>query len=267
MSEPCVVLCDLDGVVWLANSPLPRSAEAVNLLRSAGHRVVFVTNNSNATVSDQEAHLHSVGIPAEGDVVTSAMAAASLVEQGMAVLVCGGEGLVEAVSARGAEPFRIGRDGSRCDSVDAVLVGFHRSFDYESLRVASSAIRSGAKFIASNEDPTYPTADGPIPGGGSIVAAIASASGAVPIVAGKPHSPMAQFVRSKFAGIDATAVMVGDRMSTDGRFAEELRCRFALVRSEVSEETSEAEARSRGIRIDFEGASLWEVSRDLLAHG
>ncbi|HKX70670.1 MAG TPA: hypothetical protein VJM75_05550, partial [Acidimicrobiales bacterium] len=94
---------DLDGVVWLAEQPIDGAAAAVERLRARGDRVLFATNNSWARLEDQEAKLDRMGIPAAGDVVTSAMAAATLVHAGERVLVCGGPGVVQAVGARGAE--------------------------------------------------------------------------------------------------------------------------------------------------------------------
>ena len=149
-SRPVAGVLDLDGVIWLADQPLPGAADAVARLRAAGERVLFVTNNSFAPLGDQEAKLERFGIPAHGDVVTSAMAGATLVEPGERVLVCGGPGIVEAVSARGAEPVRDG-------DADVVAVGFHRDFDYERLRVAMQAIRRGARLVATNDDATYPS--------------------------------------------------------------------------------------------------------------
>jgi 4-nitrophenyl phosphatase len=210
---------DLDGVVWLADQPVPGAAAAVGRLRAAGERVLFVTNNSFARVADQEAKLARFGIPARGDVVTSAMAAATLVEPGERVLVCGGPGIVEAMADRGARPVRDGE-------AEVVAVGFHRDFDYERLRLAAQAVRAGARLVATNDDATYPTPDGPIPGGGAIVAAVAYATGVAPMVAGKPHPPMAALVRA-LVGDEGT--VVGDRPETDGAFSTTLGYRFALV--------------------------------------
>jgi 4-nitrophenyl phosphatase len=227
------VLCDLDGVVWLAHQPIDGSADAVERLRTAGHRVVFVTNNSSATVADQEAALLAVGILAVGDVITSAMAGAHLLSAGERVLMCGGPGLAEAIAKVGA----ISVSHEECEDgahIDTVIVGFHRHFDYEVMRRASTAIRRGARLVGTNDDATYPTPNGPIPGGGSILAAISTAAGIDPIVAGKPHQAMADVVRSIVTNVGADAVMVGDRPSTDGGFAATLGCRFALVRSGVT---------------------------------
>jgi 4-nitrophenyl phosphatase len=245
-----VVLLDLDGVVWLAHEPIPGSVDAIARLRAAGVRVLFVTNNSAATVRAQESALTSIGVPAEGDVLTSALAAATLVAPGTRALVAGGAGVVEALEARGVEAVlaadpssELGRDGRGGRGgglggdvdVDAVVVGFHRNFDYEGLRRAAAAVRSGALLIGTNDDATYPTPQGPIPGGGALVAAVEVASGCRAVLAGKPHEPMAALVRSVVGDTAAArAVMVGDRGSTDGGFARRLGCRFAQVWSGVT---------------------------------
>jgi ribonucleotide monophosphatase NagD (HAD superfamily) len=152
-------------------------------------------------------------------VLTSAMAAATLVEPGERVLVCAGPGVVDALEARGAVPVRDG-------PADAVVVGLHLDFDYERLRIAAAAVRGGARLIGTNADPTFPTPDGPIPGGGAILAAVATASGVEPIVAGKPYEPMAALVRSR---LGPHGTVVGDRSDTDGQLARRLGYRFVLV--------------------------------------
>ena len=173
------VLCDLDGVIWLSDEAIVGSVDAVDRLRRSGRRVLFVTNNSRATVAEQEQTLAGVGIPAVGDVVTSAMAAAELIEVGERVLVAGGPGVTEAVESVGAIALENTGDApdERAFEVDAVAVGLHRDFDFARMNTASRAIRNGARFIATNTDATYPTPAGLEPGGGAIVAAIATASG------------------------------------------------------------------------------------------
>jgi len=238
---------DLDGVVWLADQPLPGAVEAVAELRAAGEQVVFATNNSAAVLAEQEAKLAGMGIPAEGDVVTSAMAAASLIHAGERVVVCGGPGVAEAVQDRGAEAIdatEAARQGAApATEVDVVAVGFHRNFDYERLRVAAQAVTRGARFLATNDDATYPTPEGEIPGGGAIAASVAYASGIQPVVAGKPHAPMAALIHARADGRRedrargaqrVEGIVVGDRPSTDGAFATTLGYRFGLVLSGVT---------------------------------
>jgi HAD superfamily hydrolase (TIGR01450 family) len=234
------ILCDLDGVVWLAHRPIAGSTDAIAALQAAGRRILFVTNNSAATVATQEAALAAIGVDATGSVVSSAMAAALLVEPGERVLVAGGPGLVEAMHARGVEV--VVNDGTldeaaiEANPFAAVVTGLHRDFDYARLASAARAIHRGARLIGTNGDPTYPMPNGFDPGGGSILAAIATAGLVEPIVAGKPRRPMASLIASMLTTPTSpydpgTVLMVGDRMDTDGSFAIELGCRFALVRS------------------------------------
>lgn len=217
-------ILDLDGVVWLADMPVPGAAEAVRALRAAGEVVVFATNYSASQVAEIEAKLERLGIDASGDVVTSAMAAAALVEPGERVLLCAGPGVREALEDRGVEVVLDGR-------ADVVMVGLDRAFDYERMRIAASAVRGGARLLATNDDATYPTADGLVPGAGAILAGIERASGTSAVVAGKPYPPMADLLRSRYG---ATGTLVGDRPDTDGRLARVLGYRWALVLSGVT---------------------------------
>lgn len=223
---PVAWALDLDGVVWLADRPIAGSADAIARLRDAGHHVVFVTNFSWGRRGDLADKLAAHGIDPRDDVLTSSMAAARLVEPGERVLIVGGPGITEAVEGRGAEAVRVDAPGVATIAFDAVLVGIDPRFDYERMTIASTAVRRGARLLATNDDSTYPTETGPIPGGGAILASIATASGVVPVVAGKPNGPIAELVRER-CGPDG--IMVGDRPDTDGRFARTLGWEFGLV--------------------------------------
>jgi 4-nitrophenyl phosphatase len=225
-----VWILDLDGVVWLAKDVIPGVPEAVNRIREAGHRIIFLTNNSSATVASLLEKFDEMGIEVEADeIVTSAQAAASMVEPGSTVLVCGDDGVREALDARGVTAIDEGE-------ADAVIVGFHKTFDYNRLNAAYQAVRNGARLIGTNDDVTYPTPDGPIPGGGSILASVVAAAGVDADVAGKPYQPMADVVRDRVGGTIEDGIVVGDRPSTDGLMAQRLDLPFALVFTGVTKE-------------------------------
>jgi HAD superfamily hydrolase (TIGR01450 family) len=204
------IICDLDGVVYRGNDALPGAADALERLGRSGFRIVFVTNNSSRTESQVADKIEALVShrPDPENIVTSARAAVALVPDGRTrCLVVGGDGIREALES--ADLDVIG-DNSE---VDCVVVGLDRQFDYEMLDRASRAIRDGALFIATNVDPTFPAAEGRIlPGAGSIVAALQSASGVSPVIAGKPHKPMTDLIRSR--GVDR-AWVIGDRPDTD----------------------------------------------------
>jgi 4-nitrophenyl phosphatase len=243
---------DLDGVIWRGDDPIPGSADAVAKLRAAGHRVCFVTNNSSLARGEVLAKLERCGFPARADeLITSAQAAAHLVEPGSTALVCAGPGVVEALEERDV---RVIADGP----ADAVVVGFHREFDYGRMEAAFRSVRGGARLIGTNDDATYPVADGDqIPGGGAILASVAYASGVEPQVAGKPFEAAADLVKERMGDVD---VMVGDRPSTDGRFAVALGARFALVLSGVTDTAEGSDPPA-----DMVGDDLAEVVRAALA--
>jgi 4-nitrophenyl phosphatase len=193
------------------------------------------------------------------------MAVSALVAPVTRVLVAAGPGVVEALQRAGADVL-INSGEPLTEAVDAVVVGLHRDFDYDRLAVAAEAARRCARLIGTNTDSTYPTPDGLLPGGGSILAAVAVASGVDPVIAGKPHQPLATLVESMLAERHgefdpARVLMVGDRPETDGRFAALLGCRFALVRSGVN---SAAVQVDESTTVDLDVVDLAEVARHLV---
>lgn len=202
------VICDLDGVVYRGGEALPGAAAALERLAASNYRVVFVTNNSSRTEEQVADKLEAlVGLrPGIDDIVTSARAAVALVPEGARCLVVGGEGILEAIDSAGLS---VTEDP---DNADCVIVGLHRGFDYQGMDVAARAIRAGALFVATNVDPTFPAEDSIRPGAGAIVAALETASGVRPIVAGKPERPVRDLIRSR--GVQ-DAWVIGDRPDTD----------------------------------------------------
>jgi HAD superfamily hydrolase (TIGR01450 family) len=221
---------DLDGVIWLADDPIPGSAAAVARLRARGLAVVFATNNASPTIAELRTRLADAGIETEPDeLVTSAQAAASILEPGSTAVVCADGGVLEALAARGVTVVGEG-------PADAVVVGWTRQFDFDLLATAATAVRMGARFVGTNEDPTHPTPGRLLPGSGAILAAVATAAQATPEVAGKPHAPLVALLRARAP--DAV-IMVGDRPSTDGALARRLGIPFALVRTGVTSDGRE----------------------------
>ncbi len=244
------VICDLDGVVWNGDSFVEGSVEAITQLQREGASVWFVTNNSNKPPSHYVQRLSDAGVDQAHQLLTSAQAAATLIESGERVLICAGPGVEQAVSEAGGVPIANIEDAVG-ERIDAVIVGLHIEFDYGRLDRAARAVRSGARLIGTNSDITFPTATGEAPGGGAILAAVEAAAGREALLAGKPHAPMAAAVAERVGPEfrPENAVMIGDRYSTDGRFAVELGCRFIAV--------------SSGVKPDDEDVVVWKRVRYL----
>ena len=224
-------MIDLDGVMWRGRAPIDGSSEAVQRLLGRGDRVVFCTNNSMQSGTAVQARLAGHGLPEGSEVVTSADAVTTLIHGGEQVLVLGGPGLIDALRATGAEVLDAADPTADGRPFDAVVIGLTREFDYPRLDRASAAVRRGARLIASNTDSTFPAADGLRPGCGSIVAAVEAAAGVAATAAGKPNGPMVDRLRREFPG---GAVVIGDRLDTDGELARRLGWPFGLVLSGVT---------------------------------
>lgn len=208
-----VLLIDLDGVLYVGQEPVPHAAGALAWARDRGVRAAFVTNNASRTPERVAERLRRVGIPAGADeVVTSAMALARMLterlEPGAKVLVAGAEGLRREVTAAGFVEV-----ASADDSPAAVAQGYDPTIDYARLAEAALAVHRGALWVASNTDATVPSPRGLMPGMGSLVALVATATGARPLVAGKPE--LALHRESLRRSGASSPLVVGDRLDTD----------------------------------------------------
>lgn len=245
-------LLDLDGVVWLSGRAIAGSADAIERLRKSGRPVVFFTNNSSPTVAEHVAALAGAGVAATPEeILTSSQAAASLLQPGIRAAVIGGPGVVEALEDRGVEVV------PATSHPDAVVVGRTTELSFDDLAAAATAIRDGARFIATNGDATMPTPDGPQPGAGAIVAFLQVASGIDPEVAGKPAAAAAALVADR---VGAVEVSVGDRPETDGLFTKATNSKFGLVMSGVA---SEADLPVKPVP-DLIGATLSDIVDQVL---
>lgn len=197
-------------MLYLGTTGVPGAGAALTALAEAGIQIVFATNNSFRTALQVAGKISEItGFAAQaGQVVTSGQAAAALLADSLPrTLVVGGEGVVAPLQAVGIEVVTDWR------AAGAVVVGLDPEFNYGTIRDASLALRTGARFIATNDDATYPTPEGEWPGAGAMVAAIATATGIAPTVCGKPHAPMRMLLRSR-AQL-GPVWMVGDRAETD----------------------------------------------------
>jgi glycerol 3-phosphatase-2 len=213
MNSHDLLLFDLDGVLYIGDQPVDGAAAALSRVRERGIPVAFVTNNAARTPEVVAGQLRGMGVAASsGEVVTSPMAAAGLLAEdldaGAAVLVVGGEGVRWALRHAGLRPVDTAEDHP-----EAVVQGWSPEVGWPMLAEAAVAIRGGARWVATNLDATLPSPRGPLPGNGSMVAALATALGRSPEVVGKPEPALFETAR-RLSGGDRPLI-VGDRLDTD----------------------------------------------------
>lgn len=207
------VLSDLDGVVYAGPHAIEGAVEALLRLDGAGVQLAYVTNNASRSSETVAAHLRELGAPATAETVFgSAQAGAELlaasVPAGATVLVTGSAWLMEQVLEQGLVPVL-----SADDRPDAVIQGFDPGLGWKDLAEAAFAVERGAVWVATNTDMSIPQARGIAPGNGTLVAAVAAATGRTPLVAGKPEAPLF-LTAARHLGAQRPLV-VGDRLDTD----------------------------------------------------
>lgn len=211
-----VVLADLDGVVYASHAPIPHAVAALNAAAASGRRVGYLTNNASRTPETVAQQLRELGLAAEPDDVVSSPQAAvvllrELVPAGSIVLVVGGDGLVVALEAAG---FRVTRSAD--DEPAAVVQGFAPEVAWTDLAEAAFALKggdAGIPWVATNTDWTIPQARGTAPGNGTLVSAVHTAVGRLPVVAGKPERALFDVAVERFGA--TRPLFVGDRLDTD----------------------------------------------------
>ncbi|HZQ81530.1 MAG TPA: HAD-IIA family hydrolase [Gaiellaceae bacterium] len=204
-------LMDMDGVLVREEHPIPGAAEFIGRLRERGLPFLVLTNNSIYTRRDLAARLAANGLEVPEDSIwTSALATANFLDTqrpaGTAFAI-GEAGLTTALHDVGYTLTE--------RNPEYVVLGETRTYSFERIAQAIRLIVAGARFIATNPDPTGPTPDGPLPATGSVAALISRATGVAPYFVGKPNPLM---MRSALNAIDAhseTTAMIGDRMDTD----------------------------------------------------
>ncbi|MEO9139344.1 MAG: HAD-IIA family hydrolase [Jatrophihabitans sp.] len=255
-----VALLDLDGVVYIGADAVPGAPAALAQARRDGVSLAFVTNNAARPPSVVAQHLSDLGIEASPEeVITSAQAAARYLAEhlspGATVLVLGTTGLHEALAERG-----LVATSKAGESVVAVVQGYSPEMNWSLLAEGAVAINAGALWVATNVDPTVPSPRGPLPGNGSLVAALRHATGAEPVVTGKPDPAMH---RETLIRTGATSpIVVGDRLDTDIEGAVAVGCPSLLVLSGVTG-ARELLAAKPGLRPTFLAA---DVSGLLVSH-
>lgn len=249
-------LFDLDGTVYRGEELIPGAAQVIQALRSAGRRVVFLSNKPIQARADYAVKLTGLGIPAAPEeVVNSSLVLArhlARLDPGAPCFVIGEPPLIRELEAHGLEA----RPDER---VRWVVIAFDRTFTYAKLNTALQAVRRGARLIATNPDRTCPVAGGEIPDCAGMIAAVEAVTGkSVEVIVGKP-SPLMLEVALEVLGVSAAeTVIVGDRLETDVTMGRALGLGTVLVLTGV---TAPDDPRIALVRPDHVLPSI----RDLLA--
>jgi 5'-nucleotidase len=247
-------LMDMDGVLVHEEQAIPGAAEFLDALRGSGTPFLVLTNNSIYTRRDLAARLRASGLEVpEESIWTSALATARFLESqrpGGSAFVIGEAGLTTALHESGYTLTE--RDP------DYVILGETRTYSFERISRAIRLIVAGARFIATNPDPTGPAPGGPLPATGSVAALVSRATGVEPYFVGKPNPLMMRTALNAIEAHSETTAMIGDRMDTDVVSGIEAGLEAILVLTGV---TTRADAE----RFPYRASRIVDSVADLVA--
>jgi 4-nitrophenyl phosphatase len=248
------LILDMDGVLWADSEALIDLPATFSRFKELNLAVTLATNNSTRTVAQYVEKLAGFGVTVEPwQVVTSALAVAEMLAArfpaGTPLFAIGGEGVMQALSAKGFELLRV----DNAERAEAVVFGIDRAINFEKMVEATLLVRAGKPFYATNADKTFPTPRGQIPGAGAWLSVITTASGIEPILAGKPQTAMLQIALERLGTPKAQTYVIGDRLETDIAGGQALGCPTALVLTGV---TTRAQGQAWRPKIDIIAESL-----------
>jgi 4-nitrophenyl phosphatase len=282
-----LLLVDLDGVLYRGAEPVPGVAALLATRASRGDDVVYVTNNSMWYRAEYVDRIRGMGAPVTPETIVSSPRATALYlrdhEPGIEhVLTVGASGLdreladagfrvsgagdvAERIRGSGIEGTDGGNGWEAAGRPDAIVVGLDPGIDYLRLTVANDCIRAGARFVATNRDPVYPTERAVRPGAGSIVAALEASSGVTAISIGKPEPYLLEEAARAVGREPSDAVMIGDNLGTDIGAARAIGARSVLMLTGVTtrEAVDAAAPDARPTAVAADAAELGSILEDL----
>ena len=206
------LIIDMDGVLYVGDRPMPCLREFFAFLRERQISFILATNNSTRTPQEYVNKLAGMGVTVSPEeILVSGQATARFLAckypRGTRVHVFGMPSLKRAMTDEG---FCLADE-----DVQLVVASMDREVTYEKLKRATLLIRGGARFIATNLDPTNPSEEGLIPGTGAMIVALEAASGTQATAIGKPEPTMYQLAMEQMGASPHTTAAIGDRVDTD----------------------------------------------------
>lgn len=247
------MIIDMDGVLWRGLDPIGNLPEVFNSITQLDINFILVTNNATRSITQYQEKLNGFGVKVPTrQIINSAQATAQYLShkfpEGGPVYVIGEEGLLQALEEN--------KFHHSDEEALAVIVGLDRTINYDKLKKAALLIQKDKPFVCTNPDPALPSPEGLLPGTGSIIAALETATGVDGKIIGKPQPQMYRMAIERMGISPQNTLVVGDRLETDIVGGQMLGCPTAVVLSGIATRT---EAEDWKPPLDFIAADLTEL--------
>lgn len=214
-----LILFDLDGVIYIENKPTPGAIKVLKKIRENKRKLLFLTNNPAHSAREYAQRLKKIDIYCTpNEIITSSLATSYYIRKRFrkietkTAFIIGSKSFKNEIEKTGIKP----ATGKNAISADIVIMGGHPKFNYQEIKTATLAIRNGAKFIATNRDPFYPSKEGLLPATGALLSSIETASGKKATVTGKPERNIFELCLNTSGQKNKKKIfIIGDRLDTD----------------------------------------------------
>ncbi|MEM7118620.1 MAG: HAD-IIA family hydrolase [Chloroflexota bacterium] len=255
------LILDMDGVLWIGETPMPGLVELFERMREREIGIMLATNNASKTAVQYTQKLAKFGVTIGPEaILTAALATAEYLsrryEAGTTAYVAGGLGLHQALRDKGFHLLTV-EEAYAGANAEFIAVGFHPEITYPELAAGALLVQRGAEFIGSNPDTTYPSEYGLLPGAGSLIAVVATATGVKPTIIGKPGPIIYEEAVRRLGGTLANTAMVGDRLDTDVKGAAAVGLNTILVMSGIAQPDDLAQS---DLKPDYVLADIGELT-------
>ncbi len=259
------LILDIDGVISRGRKPLPEAIEAYKMLKEAGIKIVFVSNNSTRSRRIMMGRFREFGMEVgEEELIIATHATAVYISRerkNARVYTTGEEGLKEELRNEG---LRI------VDYRDAeyLVVGSNRGINFqiftEALRLC---LNEEVRYVAVNPDRVFPAEDGPIPGTGLVIGALYWMTGREPdVIIGKPSRIIMDQAIERLGLRREEVGIVGDQIEVDVLAGKNAGIKTFLVLSGVTNKDNyEERVKRSGVEPDFVFSDLYELAHSVLA--
>jgi len=251
-----IFFIDRDGTLTLENEIISGAIEFLDVLKKKGKKFMVVTNNSSRTPKEHLNQFNKLGLGLkEGNILVSSASAVAFLKQKKIKKVFW-------VANKNVSKY-FSEEGLVYDekTPKAILLTYDDEINYKKIRKLTNFVRKSIPYYATHADIVCPAKEGTVPDIGTFIKIIEMTTGILPNkVFGKPDKSFIDPILKKYGLTYKDAVIIGDRLYTDMKLAENSPITSVLV---LAGETKREDYEESNNNIDIVISGLSELKKYL----